>query len=293
MNRQILQDHLNRPQTRLEIIQEFCRDKEVLDVGCVHHDIENADMGSWLHKTVVEVAAYALGVDYLEDAVAALVQRGYNVVVGDVNTPLTIDRKFDVIVVGNLIEHLTNFEGLMKNLNQLLKPDGVALVSTANPFFREQYFYSAFKNDIIVNPEHTCWLDPVTLDQLCRRFGLETTEVRWVKEKWWLSEAIFNGEKQTIDTYTGHWTFYYPPSLLERFLTPGLMLAFRLLLPHERQVRVKRRDGNELGRFLYLRFKGIFVEIYWRLHRSIVPTSDINRHELFMSVLRRCDFLHP
>ena len=32
----------------------------------------------------------------------------------------------------------------------------------SNPFYREQYFYVAFKNSLIVNPEHTCWIDPLT-----------------------------------------------------------------------------------------------------------------------------------
>jgi hypothetical protein len=103
MDKKLLQVYLKTPKSRLEIIREFCRDKVVLDIGCVHHDIENADNNTWLHKAVVEVAADTLGVDYLGEEVAALTQRGYKMVVGDVNKRLSIDRRFDVIVVGNLI----------------------------------------------------------------------------------------------------------------------------------------------------------------------------------------------
>jgi 2-polyprenyl-3-methyl-5-hydroxy-6-metoxy-1,4-benzoquinol methylase len=165
MNTEMLRKNLRHPKTRREIIQETCQGKIVLDIGCVHHDIENASSADWLHGYVVEVAGSVLGVDYLEGEVKALAQRGYNVIAGDVNFPLHIERRFDVIVVGNLIEHLLSFSGLMENINRLLAVDGVVLISTANPFSREQYFYSALKNDIIVNPEHTCWIDPVTLDQ--------------------------------------------------------------------------------------------------------------------------------
>jgi SAM-dependent methyltransferase len=286
MDKKLLQVYLKTPKSRLEIIREFCRDKVVLDIGCVHHDIENADNNTWLHKAVVEVAADTLGVDYLGEEVAALTQRGYKMVVGDVNKRLSIDRRFDVIVVGNLIEHLSSFEGLLNNIRHLLKPDGVVLISTANPFFREQYFYSALKNDIIVNPEHTCWIDPVTLDQLCRRFELETVEVRWVKEKWHLSDTIFNGEYQSIDTFTGRWTFHRPPSLLEQILSPWLVMIFRIPVAHVRQLRIQKRYGDDLSRYLYLRLKGVFVDIWWWLRRIVIPTSDINRHELYMSVLR-------
>ena len=286
MNRKTLRTNLKAPNTRAEIVEEFCRGKVVLDIGCVHHDVENADKDSWLHKAIVSVAAETLGVDYLEDEVAVLMRRGYKMVAGDVNKPLAIDRQFDVIVVGNLIEHLSSFEGLLENLRRLLKPDGVVLVSTANPFFREQYFYSALKNDIIVNPEHTCWIDPVTLDQLCRRFGLKTVEIRWIKEKWPLSATIFNGERQTIDTFTGRWDFHLPPSIFERFVSQCLVIAYRIPLQPARQLRVQERYGDDLGRYLYLRLKGIFVDAWWWLRRTVIPTSDINRYELYMSVLK-------
>ena len=286
MDKRLLGSYLKKPQSRFEIIREFCRNKVVLDIGCVHHDVENADNDTWLHKAVVEVSADTLGVDYLEKEVATLTERGYKMIAGDVNKPLSIDRQFDVIVVGNLIEHLSSFEGLLNNLCRLLKPDGVALISTANPFFREQYFYSALKNDIVVNPEHTCWIDPVTLDQLCRRFGLQTVEVRWVKEKWPLSATIFNGEHQTIDTFTGRWNFHLPPSIIERFVSRCLAMAYRIPLQPARQLRVQKRYGDELGRYLYLRLKGVFVDVWWWLRRAVIPTSDINRYELYMSVLK-------
>jgi SAM-dependent methyltransferase len=287
MNTEMLRKNLRRPKSRREIIQEICRGKNVLDIGCVHHDIENANSADWLHGNVAEVAGSVLGVDYLQAEVKTLTQRGYQVIVGDVNFPLPIHRKFDVIVVGNLIEHLSSFSGLMENINRLLENDGVALISTANPFFREQYFYSALKNDIIVNAEHTCWIDPVTLDQLSRRFSLETVEVLWVKEKWKLSDAYFNGEAQSLNTFTGRWNFSSQPSPLERLLTPLLKIALRGGVSAERRRRIEVRYQNDVGRLLYLKFKGVLLEVWWKLRRLVIPTSDINQHELFVSVLKR------
>jgi SAM-dependent methyltransferase len=289
MDRKTLRAYLRSPQSRVEIVREFCLGKVVLDLGCVDHNIEHASSDLWLHKAVVKVAREALGVDYLASEVEMLRQRGYQVITGDVTKPLAIDRKFDVIVVGHLIEHLSSFEGLMSNLRRLLTPDGVALICTPNPFFREQYFYSALKNDIIVNPEHTCWIDPVTLDQLSRRFGLETTEVRWIKEKWYLSQTIFNGEHQSIDIFTGRWNYPLPRPLLEKIVSSMLLLAYRIPLQPARQLRVRKRYGDNLGSYLYMRLKGIFVDIWWWLRCSVIPTSDINRHEVYMSVLKLSD----
>lgn len=287
MNTEMLRKNLRYPKSRRVIIQEICQGKAVLDIGCVHHDIENVSSADWLHGSIAEVAGLVLGVDYLEGAVKALANRGYNVIAGDVNFPLPIERRFDVIVVGNLIEHLSSFSGLMENINRLLADDGVALISTANPFFREQYFYSALKNDIIVNPEHTCWIDPVTLNQLSSRFGLETAEVLWVKEKWRLSDAYFNGEDQSLDTFTGRWSFLSPPSFLERLVTPLLKIAFRIAVPEDTRNRIEARYQDQVGRMLHLKLKGVFLEAWWRLRRLSIPSSSINEHELFVSVLKR------
>lgn len=289
MQQIIIRRYLRTPKSRKEILREYCSGKRVLDIGCVQHNADQASNDSWLHKSIVDMAAYTLGVDYLPDAVAQLSERGYNVIVGDVNHRLPIEDTFDVIVVGNLIEHLSNFEGLLLNLQRLLTPGGVALISTANPFFREQYFYSAFKNTVIVNQEHTCWIDPITLDQLCSRFSLETTDVRWVREKWRLSDAIFHDERRTLDNFSGKWIFHSRPSLMERVLSPALLTVVTLLAGREKKLKLKLQYSDLLPRYLYLKALGMIVEAYWRLRRLSIPSSAINEYELFVSVVRRSE----
>ena len=72
---------------------------------------------------------------YLPNGVEEANARGYKVV-GDVNQRLDIEEKFDVIVLVNLIEYLSNFDELLLNIKRLLNSDGVALISTASHFFR-------------------------------------------------------------------------------------------------------------------------------------------------------------
>ena len=177
MNAELLQAHIKKPASRIEITQRYCRGKSVLDIGCVNHNIENVDVKNWQHAAIVEVASDVLGIDYLQEEVRELAKRGFRVIAADITKPIDLRERFDVIVIGHLIEHLSAFDGLMTNVQKLLKPGGHVLISTPNPFYREQYFYAAFKNSLIVNPEHTCWIDPITLDQLARRFGLVTTDI--------------------------------------------------------------------------------------------------------------------
>ena len=288
MKRTTLQQYLKKSQSRFEIISEFCRDKEVLDIGCVQHDVTNADLDAWLHNHIVKIASHTLGVDYLEDAVNDLVKRGYNIVHGDVNKPLLIDSQFDVIVVGNLIEHLSNFEGLLSNINRLLKPDGVVLISTCNPFFDEQYFFSAFNNDIIINPEHTCWIDPVALDQLSKRFGLYTEEVRWIREKWTLANGIIcHGDENELDVYTGRWKAKSETSLIERFIVSLIKTFAPVIWSSEKLARLEKEFGSNADRTLWIMIKGKLFGLYWNIRKLFIPKSDINKFELYFSILKK------
>ncbi|WP_062307761.1 class I SAM-dependent methyltransferase [Polynucleobacter sinensis] len=287
MNKAMLIKNVDQPISRLELVKKFCKGRDVLDVGCVNHDISNISNDSWQHAAIKSVASNLLGIDYLESEVAELNKLGYRVIAADATKPIEIEERFDVVVVGNLIEHLSSFEGLFKNIEKLLKPGGCALISTANPFYCEQYFYSAFKNDIVVNQEHTCWLDPVTLDQLSQRFSLVTCEVHWVKEKWKLSRVIMNSSSRALDIYTGQWKFVGPPSLLERLMTPALMLTFKIFAPKDYYHRVLRKYRGDTSRLLYLRIAEPLFSIFWAVYRRIIVTSPLNQHELFVSVLKR------
>jgi len=287
MNKLMLTANLAAPTSRLQLVRTLCAGKDVLDVGCINHDLQNKDSKEWLHSSIRTVAKSTLGVDYLEHEIGELAKLGYRVIAADVTKPIQIDEKFDVIVVGNLIEHLSNFEGLMLNIERLMKPGGCALISTANPFFREQYFYSAFKNDIIVNQEHTCWLDPITLDQLSQRFGLITDEVHWIKEKWKLGQVILNGESRSIDIFTSQWRFHNSTSKMERAIAPILSLAFKVLAPRKLVQRVYAKHGDLTARLLYLHVIGPMFEFMWSIYRRFIVTSPINEHELFVSILKR------
>jgi 2-polyprenyl-3-methyl-5-hydroxy-6-metoxy-1,4-benzoquinol methylase len=287
MQHDIIRRHLKSASSRKDILMEYCAGKRVLDIGCVQHDVIHSSSEEWLHRSLVDMASYVLGVDYLPDAVHELKKHGYNVVLGDVNKPLPIDETFDVIVIGNLIEHLSNFEGLFKNINQLLSPGGVALISTANPFFQDQYFFSAFKNTIIVNQEHTCWIDPITLDQLCSRFSLITTDVRWIMEKWKLEEAICHNQKRALDNFSGKWLFFGDASIVERLVSPIFTSLIELFVSEKKVERLKSRYKKDFSRYLYLKAVSVVFGVYWRLRSALIPVSDINKYELFFSVVRR------
>lgn len=192
---------------KIDFIKNKCKGKSVLDLGCVRHDaIFSMNDPNWLHRHLHGVAESIVGVDYLENEVLKLNQlSGFSIIVGDVTKPLPIDNTFDVIVAGDLIEHLANFEGFFENIDRLMKPDGCLILTTPNPFYRDGFFYTFFKNDVLVNPEHTCWIDQKCLSHLTQLFSFKITEFYWIKNSQWALRNLITQKNDNYDILTGKW----------------------------------------------------------------------------------------
>jgi SAM-dependent methyltransferase len=286
--KELLLKNIDRPRTRSSIVIEACRGKDVLDLGCVNHDAKNARRDTWLHKCIVDVAKHVVGVDYLNDDVEKLRNEGYDVIQGDVTKPLGINQTFDVIVIGNLIEHLSNFEGLFNNIQSLLKIDGVVIISTANPFYQEQYFFSALKGYIIVNPEHTCWIDPLNLSHLSSRFKFKVKNVYWIKECWRLREVILVGNGRDFDICRGQWSFSRPPGMVESAFSWIVMPIMLAILPRESALRIKiDSDRDYYRRVVWIHFASRLFGWLWAGWKFVIPSSKINTYELYVALLGR------
>ncbi len=160
----------------------FCLDyilgAKVLDLGCVQHNPNNYQSKYWLHKALAANARAITGLDYDKEGVASLRRFGFNVTYGDACN-FVMEDKYDVIVAGDIIEHLTNFDGFFKSCSMNLADDGVILISTPNPWYWRHIVKAALFSRVPNNPEHTCWLDPVTLNQLAERYGFFVDELRY------------------------------------------------------------------------------------------------------------------
>ena len=149
--------------------------KRVLDVGCVQHDADAESSQGWTHGLIREDASRLRGIDILEEELETLEERGYDVTHADAQD-FELDETYDVIFLGEVIEHLTSFDGLFESIDDHLTDDGVVIITTPNAL---SIYWSlvTFSGQSIVNPEHTCWFDESTLSQLMVRFGFEPVEV--------------------------------------------------------------------------------------------------------------------
>jgi 2-polyprenyl-3-methyl-5-hydroxy-6-metoxy-1,4-benzoquinol methylase len=175
-------DVINFADHKIAYITKRCAGKDVLDLGCVQHTTTAYLSKNWLHKAIIKVAKSTKGLDLYSDGVKALQAQGYDVVYGDAQD-FNIGQKYDVVVAGDLIEHLSNFDGFFNSINRHLKDDGVLLIATPNPWHWVRCVRSAMGQRIIVNPEHTAWFCPDTVRLIGKRFGLEVVDVGYGSER--------------------------------------------------------------------------------------------------------------
>lgn len=164
---------------RHDAIIEYCRDKAVLDLGCLRHkeyrnDIEQS---GWLHEEIREVAKYLVGIDYLKECVRDVRNLGYSVMFGDVEHLENVDlnREFDVIVAGELIEHLSNPGLFLEGVKRFMHKGSKLIITTPNPFYypRIKLLARGKEENQWLNPEHTCWYTYQTLRQVLERHGFQ------------------------------------------------------------------------------------------------------------------------
>jgi len=163
---------------KIEYIVELVRGRRVLDVGVVAHFVEAERDKSWLHHHVASAASYCVGVDILPGPVQQLRERGYNVIVRDI-TKEPLDEQFDVIVCGDVIEHLPNPQGLFDAATRMLSPGGRLLIATPNPFYLHRA-YRFMRGRYRDSVDHVMHFDASNIAEMAERAGMLLDSFRGV-----------------------------------------------------------------------------------------------------------------
>lgn len=180
MNKNLINNFRKAPvRIKEQEVISFCKGKNVLDVGCVGQDKFFQSEG-WLHKKIKLVANSLVGVDINLEWRDQFAENGYRLV--GLDELHTLNEKFDVIVMGDVIEHVSNVSAFLDMYKPFLNENGKMLITTPNPFSIRQFFTVLLYGHPSVNEEHTAWLDPITLSEIFRRNGLKTDFFCWLHE---------------------------------------------------------------------------------------------------------------
>jgi SAM-dependent methyltransferase len=166
---------------RCTYIASLVAGKDVLDIGCVEHSLDKRRHGHWLHDYIRKSAAHVVGLDYEQAEVDKLNAEGYDVIAADA-TNFDIGRQFDVVVAGELIEHLLNAKGFLESVRKHLRPGGFLVLTTPNAncllYFLENLVFGG-EHD---SGDHTCIYSPTTMQVLMRKCGYDVGQVVFIAE---------------------------------------------------------------------------------------------------------------
>jgi SAM-dependent methyltransferase len=157
---------------RVGYLSQLVAGRSVLDVGVVEHTREASVSPGWLHGHLHRNARYCLGVDVLEPEIDHLKEQGYDVMCADI-TIAPLPQTFEVIVGGEILEHLNSPGMFMKNCAAMLGDTGRLVITVPNPWYCNVIIKSARRKTVFVDSsDHVAWYDASTLCELGLRHGL-------------------------------------------------------------------------------------------------------------------------
>jgi hypothetical protein len=167
---------IRNPLYRQDEIVRLCAGKSVLHLGFILHDQwrERYAEGNWLHLKILNAAKRTVGIDYLSDEVDAIrAEIGCECYTGDAMRldEAQLNETFDVIVCGELIEHLESPRDLLNGLVGFCHNETLIVITTPNPWDRKwaANMKAGILEDGWINPEHVAWYSMSTLHTLLNR----------------------------------------------------------------------------------------------------------------------------
>jgi len=119
------------------------------------------------------VASDIVGIDNARETIDYLRKKHgiENILYGDVEALERFNLcPFDVVVAGELIEHLSNPGLFLEGIKRFISPEGLLLISTINAFCLRRFIRVAFGRES-VHQDHKCYFSHSTLTRLLLGHG--------------------------------------------------------------------------------------------------------------------------
>jgi len=156
---------------RLNYILQESRGKKVLHIGCADNGYteENLKGGRLFHSSLAQVAGELHGLDI--EGIDALRKNGFeNLYQANIEEPIDIGNDWDLIVVPEVLEHLSNPGLALRNIRSMCKPTTEVIFSVPNGIklrFSEKVYQ-----------DHNCWYSPGTIRILLEKHGFKISDMQ-------------------------------------------------------------------------------------------------------------------
>lgn len=166
---------------RLDFIKQICAGKKVLHLGCTNYPytkdaIENNML---LHFELEKITGDLWGMDSDQVGIDVLNKHGSKqIVLGDLENldALDLHETFDVIIAGEMIEHLNNAGLFLNGIKRFMSTDSCLVLTTINAYCGMRFVYYGLRGKRgkaePVHPDHVAYYSYSTLSKLLSRYDL-------------------------------------------------------------------------------------------------------------------------
>lgn len=167
---------------RTEYILRACEGKRVLHLGCTNwpYTQQAIDNKMLLHFDIERRAAEVYGIDFDQAGLDVLNSSGSkNLFQGDLEQLQEVENigTFDLVVAGEMIEHLNNPGLFLQGVKRFLRPESELLITTINAYCASRIFQYFIRGKgghaEPVHPDHVAYYSFRTLKLLIERAGFE------------------------------------------------------------------------------------------------------------------------
>jgi hypothetical protein len=165
---------------RIDLIAGMCRKKSIIHLGFADHINLIEDKiakNKWLHRRIQDVSGRCVGID-IDDAAVKFISEKIGTadiyrydLVNDPPMDLLLAGHWDLMVMGEIIEHIDNPQAFLKAIREKYGHVIDKLVITAPNAFRYRNALAFLKREEYINTDHRFWFTPYTLAKVAVRAG--------------------------------------------------------------------------------------------------------------------------
>jgi SAM-dependent methyltransferase len=176
---------------RESFILDRIKGKKVLHLGCADWPFTPAKIikGDLLHQKMLDINQDVVGLDLDSNSIRLMQESGIkNVFVGNAELSLyeVLGQKFDVIVAGEVIEHVLNVGSFLESIKTVCNKDSVLILTTVNFAPIKKLPRLLFRREV-VHPDHVYYFSFSTLSCLLAKCGFKVDD--W-STHWWDVGAV-------------------------------------------------------------------------------------------------------
>lgn len=190
---------------RIEFITKYAKNKTVLNIGCIGNiNISNPKFpNNWSHNKIMKSAKSVIGLDINQPFIQLLRKIGYNIMNLNLSHEILEPEallnlgQFQLIVIGELIEHISNLEIFFHNVKNLLCKDGYILVTTPNASSLSFFLGGLMRKKRVLSSQHLCIYSIETISNL-----LSIYDFKIVKWKYYTCSPRYKIAKKLVFSLT-------------------------------------------------------------------------------------------